>query len=188
MHSILRQPKANFAIAKFGFNRGGSKNMDGFRFFFTFVQTGYRYYLLNLDTPKTNAMCTFSEKATQSLQAARMLVKEHYYPSTVNRSYFACMHYFMYALFERLKLDKTQFYHEMRRGHCGTHSWITRRIGQEIARASQRDYHWFRQHIASFKRLRIKCDYTDETITAQDGNEAIGLAMALMNLVGKYVR
>lgn len=133
-------------------------------------------------------MGEFAEKSNQSLKSAELLVKQHYYSSTVNRSYYACLQFMLYVLFEKLKYDKAQFYNEVRQGKDGTHGWASKLIGNELCRKSRTDYKWFQQAYPEFKKLRVTADYYEDRITPNQGYESIKTAESIINCIKQHFR
>jgi uncharacterized protein (UPF0332 family) len=133
-------------------------------------------------------MLPLSEKANQSLKSANILVKEHLYSSTVNRSYYACFQYLMHILFVKLKKDPTEFYGEVMNGKNGTHSWASKLISIELAKKDLDDYKWYQKEIPAIREKRVQADYHATVITSPEAYESIGKAEAIMNLLAKHFK
>ncbi len=132
---------------------------------------------------------TFLEKATQSLESAKCLVKQSYYSSTVNRSYYACLQYILHVLFEKIKMDQTGFEQDLKqKQHIGTHSYATKIIGNELARKDISDYKWFQKQFPELKEKRITADYHSVVISADEGNASILRAETIINLLKKHFK
>jgi uncharacterized protein (UPF0332 family) len=133
-------------------------------------------------------MPTLSEKAAQSLNSAKYLVTQHYYSSTVNRSYYACFQYLMYVLFEKLNKNQADFYNEVRQRPNGTHSWASKLVGIELAKKNLDDYKWFQKEIPEFREKRVVADYYSTEINGPEGYLSISKAEAIINLLKKHFK
>lgn len=133
-------------------------------------------------------MSQFLEKANQSLDSAKLLVKNNYYSSTVNRSYYACFQYLMYILFDRLKKDQDEFYKEVQEKPNGTHTWASKLVGIELAKKNMEDYKWFQKEIPQFRQKRVQADYYPIKMMPDDGNFSISKAEAIINLLRKHFK
>ena len=133
-------------------------------------------------------MSEFLEKANQSLESAKCLAKQHYYASTVNRSYYACFQYIMHVLFVKLKKNQDEFYQEVRQRPNGTHSWASKLIGNELAGKDKDDYRWFQSHIPQFRELRVKADYYPTIVSQDQGVGSIAEAENVMRLLIKHFK
>ena len=133
-------------------------------------------------------MASLSEKATQSLNSARLLVREHYYSSTVNRSYYACFQYLMHVLFEKLKKSPTEFYNEVNNGKNGTHTWASKLISFELAKKDIKDYKWYQKEIPALRAKRIEADYHNIEISSAEGHDSINKAESIMNLLARHFK
>ena len=134
------------------------------------------------------SMESLSEKANQSLNSARLLVKESYYSSTVNRSYYACFQYLMHILFEKLKKDPDEFYSEVNNGKNGTHTWASKLIGIELAKKDLNDYKWYQKEIPALREKRVQADYHATVMLPVDGYDSINKADAIMNILAKHFK
>lgn len=134
------------------------------------------------------SMASLSEKANQSLNSARLLVKENYYSSTINRSYYACFQYLMHILFEKLKKDPVEFYTEVNNGKNGTHTWASKLIGIELAKKDFKDYKWYQKEIPALREKRVQADYHATVMLPADGHDSINKADAIMNLLAKHFK
>ncbi len=133
-------------------------------------------------------MSNFQEKSIQSLESAKVLVKCHYYSSTVNRSYYACFQFVMHILFDKLKKDQREFYAEVQQRPNGSHSWASKLIGIELAKKSLEDYKWLQGKFPEFREKRIVADYHPIALSADDGNDSITLATTILNLLRKHFK
>ena len=133
-------------------------------------------------------MANFLEKANQSLDSARFLVKQTYYSSTVNRSYYACFQYIMHILFDKLKKDQKEFYNEVLQRPNGTHSWASKLIGNELAKKDMEDYKWFQRVIPEFREQRVIADYYSTVVSPDQGNQSITQAETIINLLKKHFK
>ena len=131
-------------------------------------------------------MSTFLEKSTQSLNSAQILVNNSFYPSTVNRAYYACIQYLLHVLFEKLKYDKTKFYQDVRTQKDGTHGWASKLIEIEMAKMQDKeDYKWFQVKIKEFKKERVAADYYIDIVGQERGLKSIGTAKSIINVINK---
>ena len=133
-------------------------------------------------------MSQFLEKSIQSLDSAKFLVKQQYYSSTVNRSYYACFQYLMHILFEKLKKDQAEFYNEVLHRPNGTHTWASKLIGNELAKKDMEDYKWFQRVIPEFREQRVEADYYPTIISPDQGNQSINKAETIINLLKKHFK
>lgn len=133
-------------------------------------------------------MSELLEKANQSLESARLLFKQSYYSSTVNRSYYACFQFILHTLFVKLKKDQDEFYNEVRLKPNGTHGWASKLIGNELAKKDLADYKWFQRELPEFKEKRVKADYFPVIISQDDGNQSINKAEAIINVLKKHFK
>ena len=131
-------------------------------------------------------MPSFSEKSTFSLESAKLLVKNNYYSSTVNRSYYACFQYIMHVLFEKIKLDQAQFYIDVRNGRNGTHTWASKLIVLELAKKpDKKDYKWLQAQLPDFRELRENADYFPAEMSQELGIESISKAESIMRVLSQ---
>lgn len=132
-------------------------------------------------------MSVFLEKSTQSIAAAKKIVKESYYASTVNRSYYGCVHFMMYIIFVKIKKDKTDFYSDVRNGNDGTHTWAAKIIENELAHnvTQEKVYKWFQVEIKSLRKLRVLGDYHDYVVSQSDAYRSIDTAETIINNLKK---
>jgi len=128
-------------------------------------------------------MSQFLEKSNQSLDSAKYLVKQQYYSSTVNRSYYACFQFLMHILFEKLKKDQAEFYNEVLQRPNGTHTWASKLIGNELARQNIEDYKWFQRVLPEFREKRVKADYYPAVISPDEGELSITRAESIINML-----
>ncbi|MCP9751393.1 HEPN domain-containing protein [Ferruginibacter sp. HRS2-29] len=130
-------------------------------------------------------MSELLEKSRQSLLSAKSLVKETYYSSTVNRSYYACFQFILHILFTKIKKDPTEFYNEVQNGKNGTHTWASKLISYELAKKDMIDYKWFQGHVPALKERRVNADYYQSVISQEEGYKAISEAENIINLLVK---
>ncbi len=131
-------------------------------------------------------MSSFSEKSKLSLESAKLLANNNFYSSSVNRSYYACFQYIMHILFEKIKMDQTQFYNDVRNRPNGTHSWASKLIVIELAKKPDKsDYKWLQEQLPDFRELRENADYYPAEISQDLGRSSISKAESIMNLLSK---
>jgi uncharacterized protein (UPF0332 family) len=130
-------------------------------------------------------MSEFLEKSTQSLSSAKLMVKESYYSSTVNRSYYACFQYLLHVLFVKLNKDQKEYYQEVRTGKNGSHTWAAKLVSISLAKLNMDDYKWFQKHLPELRAKREDADYFPVIISQSDGHEAISKAENLIGVLRK---
>ena len=131
-------------------------------------------------------MSTFLEKSNQSLNSAQILVKNNFYPSTVNRAYYGCIQYLLHILFEKLQYDKVKFYQDVRTQKDGTHGWASKLIEIEMAKKPDKsDYKWFQVKIKEFKKERVAADYYIDIVGQERGVNSINTAKTIINVINK---
>lgn len=130
-------------------------------------------------------MNQFLEKSTQSLNSANILIKQHYYSSTINRAYYGYLQFLMHILFEKLKQDKEQFYRDVQDGKDGgTHVKASNLICRLLyKKVSPKEYKWFQSTIKELKKKRVTADYHDSVISADEGYDCIRWATDLITCV-----
>ena len=131
-------------------------------------------------------MSVLLEKSKQSLKVAKLSFDNNYYPSTVNRSYYACLQLMLHILFNKLNKDREEFYNEVRHNpNGGTHIWASKLIGIELIKKDKDDYKWFQKNIPEFREKRVLADYYEDTISYDDGDFSIKRAESVINLLNK---
>jgi len=129
-------------------------------------------------------MSQFLEKSEQSVASARLLFDNHYYPSTVNRSYYACLRRMMHILFGQLKVSHGTFQQDVQRKISGgTHVVAAKLIGLALARTNKRDYEWFQRAFPELKQKRIHADYYPGVVSQEDGNDAMRQAISIIRIL-----
>ena len=91
----------------------------------------------------------------------------------------------MHILFEKLKMDQTDFYNEVRQRPQGTHSWASKLIGIELAKINLADYKWLQKELPELKEKRVSADYYPDALNADDGYHSITKAESIINLLKK---
>jgi uncharacterized protein (UPF0332 family) len=133
------------------------------------------------------SMSQLLEKSKQSIASAKILLTRNYYSSSVNRSYYGCLQYMLYVIFDKLKKDKQEFYSEVQSKSNGTHGWASKLISIDLIKVvkDRDDYKWFQENIKSLKKKRIEADYFSDVISQEDGEKSIKRAEALITILVK---
>lgn len=133
-------------------------------------------------------MSDLNEKANQSLDSARILFRQNYYSSTVNRSYYAAFQYILHIVFSKLNKDPKEFYNEVQNSKNGTHTWASKLVSIELYKKDKDDYKWFQRELPAFRQARVIADYYPDVITQVSGNDSISKAEAMFNLLKKHFK
>lgn len=127
----------------------------------------------------------FLEKTKQNINAAQALLAQNYYASSVHCAFYACVQTLLHVLFVKLKYDKTKFINDIQQKKTGTHVHAFSLIEDEMKKARHPDIHWFRTNFTNLKKIRIKADYKEESISHSEGHDALNKANAINNIINK---
>ena len=132
-------------------------------------------------------MPLFLDKSKQSKTAAELLAKEGLFSSCINRAYYNCVQHLLHVLYEKLNYDNGKYYAN-KKDYEGSHSYVSRIIGDELYKKSHSDYKWYQVKIKEFKLLRVKADYYPDIITSDEGNDSLKRSEAIINCVNTIVK
>jgi uncharacterized protein (UPF0332 family) len=127
----------------------------------------------------------FLEKAKLNLIAAEVLLEKSLYASSVHCSFYACLQVAFHVLFVILKQDEKKVLNDMRQKKKGKHQHVSDLIVEEIVKKNRKDAEWFSRNFSELKTLRVKADYKDETISLDEGQDALNTTNAINNLIKK---
>ena len=133
-------------------------------------------------------MPNYLEKSTQSLNAAKLLQGEHYYPSTVNRAYYAYFQYVMHVFFDKLKLDEDTYHKEGKEENKGSHNQAMELLYKELDRKDRQDMIWLQRVVKEFKQNRVEADYRAIVILQETGDKCILTAESIINVLKKHFK
>ena len=123
------------------------------------------------------------EKSNQSMLTAETLLKQNFYPATVNRAYYSCLQFILHILFEKLG-HTHEYLNTMPR--TGTHSQAQYLLEMTLVGYSKADYKWFQEKLPEFKQERVIADYHGDPLNQSKGYEAINTAKSIINTLKKY--
>ncbi|MBL7767737.1 MAG: HEPN domain-containing protein [Flavipsychrobacter sp.] len=124
----------------------------------------------------------YLEKSTQNLLTAELLVKNNYYPATVNRAYYSCLQFIFHVLIEKLNHNFEEINEAPR---IGTHAQAQYLIGLALAKLDEKEYKWFQAKFPEIKEQRIKADYHTDSISQEIAHDSINRANAIITTLKK---
>lgn len=127
----------------------------------------------------------FLEKTTQNLTAAKILLDQCHYSSSVHCLFYGCLQTALHVLFVKLKHDKTKFVNDMQQKKTGTHQQVSDLIADALKKNSEEDSKWFKKNFSALKTLRVKADYEAAPISQTEGYDALSKTNAINNLIKK---
>src|ERR1700754_2983381 len=104
-------------------------------------------------------MNILKDKSRFNREAAELCLKNSLYSPSVHSSYYSCIQYLLYILFEKLELTEEEFNKKRSRLRTGTHLSAIKLIGLDLIRKESLDYRNFQRLISELKDLREKSDY-----------------------------
>ena len=120
--------------------------------------------------------------------AADICLKNNYYAPSVHCSYYSCVQYMLYILFEKLKMTETQFDQEMINLRTGTHGCAIKLIGFDLIKRNRSDYKTFQALIPALKKLREEADYKPKPTPQHEGQTALATSDSIKNVLQKNYR
>lgn len=126
---------------------------------------------------------SLEEKSIQSIESAKLLIKQPFYASTVNRAYYSCINIFFHILFSKLGRNNDDFNIERKSINKGSHEYASLLILDEVRKESYKDFKWLQEHIKILKQWRVDADYTDKVITQEIASLSISKAESITNTV-----
>lgn len=123
------------------------------------------------------------EKSNQSMLIAESLLKQSFYPATVNRAYYSCLQYILHILIEK---QGHTYDHLKTMPRTGTHSQAQYLLEQTLVSHDKKDYKWFQEKLPAFKQERVIADYYGDPLNQTKGYEAIAIAKAIINTLKKH--
>src|ERR1700742_111285 len=106
-------------------------------------------------------MNVFKDKAHFNREAAELCLKNTLYAPSVHCSYYSCIQYILYILFDKLKMTEQKFNEKKHYYKTGTHACAIKLIGNDLFDKEQSAYKDFQKLIPELKDLREKSDYTN---------------------------
>lgn len=145
-----------------------------------FVNT-YKYFASQeLNCYLKYLMSSFADKSQQSLTSAEMLLKNNFYPSSVNRSYYAFHQFVLHILFNKLKNDKAEFETDVLH-QGGTNKLAWNKVSIEFIKRNRDDYRWMQSKVQELKLARVNADYTETVIHQEDAHNVYGITNSMIN-------
>lgn len=127
-------------------------------------------------------MATIKKKSAENIKAARLLIKEELLASSVHCAYYSCLQLSKYFLNNYCGINYTQQYTESR--GMGSHNYLIENTSIHLIKKEQylanRGY---RERIFKLKRLRKKSDYSEDSITAKDAQDAYEAAERTLQIL-----
>lgn len=134
-------------------------------------------------------MANFQGKSTVYLQSASVLKDKHqYYDASIQCSYYCCVQFMLYIVFEKLDISKEQFEADRRNNKDGTHGWASKLIGFEIIKKDKNEYKWFQKEFPELKALRENAAYSDVFSNIDKSEDAYKKADQIVNTLKKLFK
>lgn len=127
----------------------------------------------------------FQEKKIQNLRAAEILLKENHYCSSVHCSYYSCVQFLLYIVYNKLNITRKEFENTARHLKSGTHKHASKLVSTELAKIDVAEYKWYQKVFPELQLLREKADYSEEQISQAESMEAKNKAFAISNLLSR---
>ncbi len=135
-------------------------------------------------------MSIFKDKSDFNIKSAELLLKNQYFAPSVHCSYYGCIQYMLYILFDKQKKSENEFEEERRRRGTGTHAYAISLIKDQLfkERYSSDAYKTFQKLIPELKEIREKSDYKAVVIEHGMGFEAFGKAESITRLLTTAIK
>lgn len=130
-------------------------------------------------------MNILKDKSRFNREAAELCLKNSLYSPSIHCSYYSCIQYMLYILFEKLKITEEEFNKKRARLNTGTHLSVIKLIGRDLIRKEGLDYTSFQKLIRELKKLREKSDYKNLKINQEEGWIAINHSDSIKNILTK---
>ena len=130
-------------------------------------------------------MNILKDKSRFNREAAELCLKNNLYSPSIHCSYYSCIQYLLYILFEKLKLTEEEFTRKRSLLKIGTHSSAIKLIGLDLVDKEKLDYTSFQRLILKLKMLREKSDYKNVKINQDEGWTAINYSDSIKNILAK---
>jgi hypothetical protein len=133
-------------------------------------------------------MSVFRDKSHFNREAAEICLQKSLFAPSVHCSYYSCIQYILYVLFEKLNFTEQAFDQQKTSLRVGTHACAIKLMGIDLIKKEKTDYRTFQRLIPELKELREKSDYTNITIGHTDGYLALGNSDSIKRILQKNYR
>ena len=133
-------------------------------------------------------MNVFRDKSHFNREAAEICLQKSLFAPSVHCSYYSCIQFMLYVLFEKLKMTEEGFNEQKASWRVGTHACAIKLIGYDLIRKEKTDYKAFQKLVPELKELREKSDYTQISIGHSDGYLAMGNSDSIKRILQKNYR
>jgi hypothetical protein len=133
-------------------------------------------------------MSLFRDKSHYNRLAAELCLKNNLYAPSIHCSYYSCVQYMLYVLFEKIKMTKDEFEKTKNSFGSGTHASAIKLIGIDLIKKEKSDYKAFQKLIPELKELREKSDYENLAISQNEGWTAMSNSDSIKNILSKNYR
>lgn len=130
-------------------------------------------------------MSLLRDKSHYNRQAAELCLKNSLYAPSIHCSYYSCIQYMLYVLFEKLKMSKDEFEKRKNSFGSGTHSSAIKLIGIDLIKKEKKDYKTFQKLVPELKLLREESDYENVGISQDQGWTAMNNSDSIKNILTK---
>lgn len=130
-------------------------------------------------------MSIYRDKSHFNREAANLCLKNNLYAPSVHCSYYSCIQYMFYILFEKLKITKEEFSRQKNLYGKKTHTLAIKLVGQDLINKERNDYKSFQKLIPELKELREKSDYENIVINQDEGYKAMNHSDSIKNILTK---
>ena len=128
-------------------------------------------------------MSVFKDKSSFNIKSADLLLRNSYFAPSIHCSYYSCIQYMLYILFDKQKIDRGEFASERRVRKGGTHGYAIYLIELQLLKKDRQSYKTFQQLITELKFLREQSDYEPIVINQGTGYDAYNKAQTITNLL-----
>jgi uncharacterized protein (UPF0332 family) len=123
------------------------------------------------------------DKSHFNWQAADLCLRNNLYAPSVHCSYYSCIQYMLYILYDKLKLTEQTFLEQKSLLKIGSHACAIKLIGIDLIKRKREDYVTFQKLVPELKELREKSDYKSVAIRQDEGQMAMAKSDAIKNLL-----
>ena len=130
-------------------------------------------------------MSVFRDKSHFNRQAAELCLKNNLYAPSVHCSYYSCIQYMLYVLYDKVKMTELSFNEQKTILGTGTHACAIKLIGIDLIKRERTAYIAFQKLIPELKQLREKSDYQNIAIGQSEGHLAMNNSDSIKNILTK---
>ncbi len=131
-------------------------------------------------------MDDFSERSSQSLNSAQCLIGNAFYPSTLNRAYYAALQYILYILMDKQNVSRNSIFSREENEGKGSHVRAYNLICEQLEHKHWGDYKGFQRTFLELKKSRNSADYFSNLIKREDCINSIKKANSIIEILKRH--